>query len=155
MSDETIELTACPECGAPAQHIAELHLDRSPGYRYVPPFRCGSSPDARCTAISALQEDVKRWTAEKGWKDDRSVGDLLMLMVSELAEALEEYRDWHEPNAIRVQNGKPEGIPIELADLVIRILSFCGKYDVDLQDAVLRKMAYNETRPHRHGGKRV
>jgi hypothetical protein len=25
----------CPECGAPAEAIAELHLDRSPGFRYV------------------------------------------------------------------------------------------------------------------------
>lgn len=105
--------------------------------------------------IAALQVQVKSWTAAKGWADNRTVGDLLMLMVSELAEALEEYRDWHEPNAVRVQNGKPEGIPIELADVVIRILSFCGKYDVDLQEAVLQKMAYNETREHRHGGKRV
>jgi hypothetical protein len=29
----------CPECGAPADSIDELHLDRSPGWRYLGTFR--------------------------------------------------------------------------------------------------------------------
>lgn len=106
--------------------------------------------------LAELQAQVKAWTAEKGWDDDRTVGDLLMLMVSELSEALEEYRNPQiDPFKTRVVYGKPEGIPPELADVVIRILSFCGKFDIDLQEAVLQKMAYNVTREHRHGGKRV
>lgn len=105
--------------------------------------------------LRALQLEIRQWTEAKGWADDRSVGDLMMLMVTEVAEAYEEYRNNREPLEVYVVAGKPEGIPIELADVVIRILSFCGKYNIDLQDAVLQKMAYNETRPHRHGGKRV
>ena len=111
---------------------------------------CDTEPTLR-----ELQAQVGVWTIQKGWRDDRTVGDLLMLMVSELAEAMEEWRNWHEPNDWRVDHGKPEGIPVELADVVIRILSFCAKFDINLQQAVLDKMAFNETRPHRHGGKRV
>ena len=106
-------------------------------------------------SVAELQAAVHRWTIEKGWADARTVGDLLMLMVTEVAEAMEEWRNNHAPNEIRVHAGKPEGSPIELADVVIRILSFCGKFEIDLQDAILRKMAYNATRPHRHGEKRV
>lgn len=133
----------CPECGAPAE-IAPTRHENGPEYRYLP------SP-----SLAWLQAEARRWAGEKGWIDDRGVGDLMMLMVTELAEAYEEYRDWHEPAEIRIVAGKPEGIPIELADVVIRILSFCGKFEIDLQEAVLQKMAFNETRPHRHGGKRV
>lgn len=50
---------------------------------------------------------------------------------------------------------KPEGIPSELADTVIRIADMCGFYGIDLQEAVEQKMRYNRTRPHRHGGKKL
>lgn len=48
---------------------------------------------------------------------------------------------------------KPCGVPIELADELIRIFHFAGKHGIDLADAVKQKMKYNETRPFRHGGK--
>jgi len=109
--------------------------------------------------LAQLQKDIWEWTKAKGWADDeamgRTTGDLLMLMVCEIAEAYEEHRKWHSPTEIYVHAGKPEGIPIELADCVIRILSFAAKHDIDLQQAVLDKMAYNETREFRHGGKRA
>ncbi|WFR64178.1 hypothetical protein P9222_08390 [Paenibacillus amylolyticus] len=48
---------------------------------------------------------------------------------------------------------KPCGIPSELADIVIRVLDVCGHYGIDLEKAIQEKMAYNATRPQRHGGK--
>jgi hypothetical protein len=32
-------------------------------------------------------------------------------------------------------------LPIELADVVIRILDFCGRWGIDLKDAMRAKMA--------------
>lgn len=122
---------------------------------------CGRGEGGAAPSIAELQADIWRWTISKGWgaEDDkqmgRTIGDLLMLMVSELSEAYEEHRKWHEPDEVYVHAGKPEGIPIELADCVIRILSFAGKHNINLQQAILDKMAYNETREHRHGGKRA
>lgn len=49
---------------------------------------------------------------------------------------------------------KPEGIPSELADIIIRVLDICGYHRIDIAAAIADKMAYNETRSHRHGGKR-
>ena len=96
---------------------------------------------------------------EKGWHEiERSIGDLICLMHSELSEALEEHRNGHSPTEIYYNESKPakpEGIPVELADCVIRIFDFCGKYDIDLEEAILTKMEYNKTRPIRHGGKKV
>lgn len=51
--------------------------------------------------------------------------------------------------------GKPEGVPSELADAVIRIFDMCAAYEIDLVEAIEEKMKYNETRSHKHGGKKL
>ena len=48
---------------------------------------------------------------------------------------------------------KPEGVPIELADLIIRVLDTCEQYGIDIEAAIEMKIKYNETREYRHGGK--
>jgi NTP pyrophosphatase (non-canonical NTP hydrolase) len=46
---------------------------------------------------------------------------------------------------------KPEGVPSEMADILIRVLDACCAWDIDIDAAVAEKMAYNEGRPHLHG----
>jgi len=94
------------------------------------------------------------------WDDDRSVGECIALMHSELSEALEEYRDGYGVTDVRFEqdkegNAKPEGLVVELADVVIRIADFCGRHGLDLSNALGVKMEYNKLRPYKHGGKRL
>ena len=42
---------------------------------------------------------------------------------------------------------------VEIADVVIRCLDFCGLYGIDLAAVVEAKMAFNEGREHLHGKK--
>lgn len=97
---------------------------------------------------------------------DASIGEDIALIHSELSEALEEHRkgresewiwyenefggpaEWRDPITERLN--KPCGIPIEMADAIIRILHFCGKHDIDIGRAVLEKIEYNKTRPYKH-----
>lgn len=69
--------------------------------------------------------------------------------------------EWLDVTPERVRNMpnmkgflKPEGIPSELADIIIRVLDICGANRIDIAAAIADKMAYNETREYRHGGKR-
>ena len=51
------------------------------------------------------------------------------------------------------QDRKPEGIAVELADCIIRILDYCGKEGIDIDAIIRAKHEYNKTRPYKHGGK--
>ncbi len=42
-----------------------------------------------------------------------------------------------------------------MADALIRIFDFCAVRNMDLGAALVAKMAFNKTRPRRHGGKRM
>lgn len=89
----------------------------------------------------------------KGWHDqERTFGEEVSLMHSELSEALESYRERGDV-VYTVDQGKPEGIGIELADLVIRVLDFCAKENIDLETLLKIKCNYNLGREYRHGDK--
>lgn len=104
--------------------------------------------------LNNLARECHQVSKDKGWQEEkRTFGDLISLMHSELSEALEEFRTGRRYDEVYWKDGKPEGIPIELADVLIRVLQFCGTYDVDIQNAFDTKMAFNMTRPHKHGGK--
>ena len=91
---------------------------------------------------------------DKGWhksKDQINIPERLALIHSEVSEALEDYRDGHMVTGL--DNHKPIGFPTELGDIVIRVFDLCGELDINIEEELLTKMAYNETRPYRHGGK--
>lgn len=80
-------------------------------------------------------------------------GAKLALVHSEVSEALECVRSNQIYGFRDPDTDKPDGLPFELADAVIRIADLAGAYGIDLDAAVREKMAFNATRGHRHGGK--
>ena len=72
----------------------------------------------------------------------RNRGELLMLIVSEIAEAMEGER----------KNLQDDKLPhrrmaeVELADALIRIFDYAGGMNYDLAGALIEKLAYNAQR---------
>lgn len=94
---------------------------------------------------------------EKGWWDEQPepekvIPEKLCLMHSEISEALECYREG-DMKLRRREDGKVEGFPSELADVVIRAYDLAGALGIDLDAAIEEKYLFNVTRPYRHGGK--
>jgi len=113
---------------------------------------------------------------EKGfWDEERNVPEMLMLVVSELSEALEALRKNHycDPFATAVlaedlnnwddslkdawKNGFEKAVKSsfedEIADVAIRLFDMCGGLKIDLEKHIEMKMKYNSLRPYKHGKK--
>lgn len=125
--------------------------------------------------INKLVELSHTNAVEKGFYDtgDFNIPEKLMLIVSEVSEALEDYRKLGDSMDLRKEkfeskvNGflydqqtedvslKPVGFPSELADVIIRVCDLAGRMNFDLGQAVVNKIQFNFTRPYRHGGKKA
>lgn len=123
-----------------------------------------NEPEFFQAAIERGSHDIHTWAAEKGWWDGeeenpRNLYEQIALMHSELSEAVEELRNGHLAGEVYYDEDesglKPEGFGVELADVVIRIMDTCARYEIPLGDLIVEKMRYNETRGYRHGGKRA
>lgn len=94
--------------------------------------------------LSALiyQRNRNWWTDHEGNPLSRNKGEQLMLIVSEIAEAMEGERknlmDDHLPHR--------KAAEVELADAMIRIFDYAGGYGYDLDGALREKLEYNAHR---------
>lgn len=118
-----------------------------------------NTPQDWAAAINGLSDDVHELARSKGWYEDQeksldAIAAKLALVHSEVSECVECLRDGDERLRF-ADSGKPEGLPAEMADIIIRTLDLAGWLGVDIGRAVLVKHEYNATRPHRHGGKRL
>lgn len=132
--------------------------------------------------LTEFSKEVHQNAVDHGWwEKEVTFGEVVALCHSELSEALQEYRDGMpaEYNSCNVGCGpcngqencsfykssfgsccnflckKPEGVAVELADCILRILDYCGKEGIDIEQILLEKHEYNKSRPYRHGGKKL
>lgn len=104
--------------------------------------------DWRAISVSRLMQAIhdqnKTWWHDlhTGEPIKRNVGEMLMLTVSELAEAMEGDRkklnDDHLPHRPMLE--------VELADAAIRIFDMAAGLGLDLGGALAEKLDYNRTR---------
>lgn len=89
---------------------------------------------------------------DAGWWNDlstgesligkRNVGEMLMLAVSEIAEAME----GHRKDLMDDKLPHRKMIEVEIADCIIRLCDTAGALGLDLGGAIAEKMAYNAQR---------
>jgi NTP pyrophosphatase (non-canonical NTP hydrolase) len=99
-----------------------------------------------------LQHDCYQESYNHGFHgtfEKDNVPTKLMLIVSELGEALEAHRKGLESDHCPGLSGMQE----ELADVQIRLFDLAEMLGMDLLSAVMQKHNFNKTRPYLHGDK--
>lgn len=74
---------------------------------------------------------------------ERNHGEMFMLMVSEISEAMEAYRK----DLMDDKLPHRKGVEVELADACIRIFDYCANFGLDLGGAIAEKLEFNKMRP--------
>lgn len=103
--------------------------------------------------IDCLMAKCHLTSREKGWYDEhRDDGTFIALMHGELSEALEAIR--HD-NPQDKHLSSFDNLTVELADTLIRIFDFAEYKKLNLAEALLAKMEFNDSREYKHGGKKI
>jgi len=86
---------------------------------------------------------------ESWWRDletgqwlNRNINELLMLIVSELAEAME----GHRKDLMDDKLPHRKMFEVEIADTFIRLFDLAGGMNLDIAGAIREKLEYNRTR---------
>lgn len=116
--------------------------------------------------LNEMANDIYLANREKGfWDKERNVGEMLMLVTSELGEAMEAHRKGRFTDTVKVKESIIEygSVPFErdvkdtfedeIADSIIRLLDMAGGLNIDLDFHIKNKLAYNATRERLHGKK--
>lgn len=117
--------------------------------------------------IQQLVKTCHKNAKDKGFWDSNShnIPEKLMLIVSELGEALEALREGkRQPNKenadeLNTKTGKIERtwfkdtFEDEICDVVIRIADLCGWLNINLDWQIKKKLEYNKNRSYKHGKK--
>jgi hypothetical protein len=98
--------------------------------------------------ISEMQAEAFDHAKKAGFLEGINFGDVwwqlgqLAMVAEEVGEAVQAARAC-------------EDLGPELADIILRVGTIAAALYIDLDEEIEKKIEYNRTRPHRHGGKRA
>jgi NTP pyrophosphatase (non-canonical NTP hydrolase) len=97
------------------------------------------------TTVAALREAWARFVAERDWGQFHSPKNLVMALAVEAAELMEHFL-WIDNDASRAAVQDPvlrEQVADEVADVTGVVLALCNALQMDLSEAIVRKMTKN------------
>ncbi|MGB9966372.1 nucleotide pyrophosphohydrolase [Halobacterium hubeiense] len=98
--------------------------------------------------LDELNREVREFCEAREWEQFHSPKDLGIGMVTESSELLEEFRFKDEAEQLELLDNpeRREAVEGEVADVFFFLLRFADLYDIDLEEALERKLEENRDR---------
>ncbi len=100
---------------------------------------------------NSVAKEVTEIADNKGWGDNINDAEKLLLMHTEISEAVESLRH-NDPASEHIPNFT--GVEEEMADLIIRVMHYGYAKHLNIGEAIAEKIKFNKNRSYKHGGKK-
>ncbi|RXJ98269.1 nucleotide pyrophosphohydrolase [Arcobacter sp. CECT 8989] len=94
--------------------------------------------------LDSIQNEIKSFSKKRDWDKFHSPKNLSMALSVEASELVEIFQWLTEEQSYNLGDSKKLHAEEEVADIAIYLLRICTKLDIDLEDAILKKMKKNE-----------
>lgn len=116
--------------------------------------------------LNELSKGIHEMNVKKGfYENKKEIGTMLMLIVSELSEALEadrinkhadlqnfiDCKNMSNDEVFAFKSTIKDTFEDEIADSIIRLFDLCGYLNIDIDTHIKLKLDYNKTRENKHG----
>jgi len=94
--------------------------------------------------LKEIKDKIVEFRDKRGWQDKKAK-DLAISVVLEASELLEHFQwgMWDEEE-VKKDPEKMEEIHREVADVIIYLIAFCTVFEIDISDAIMEKLEWNE-----------
>jgi len=94
--------------------------------------------------LEQLKHRLREFAEIRDWDQFHSPKNLSMALIAEAAELVEQFQWLKETESAVIQGDKLEAVRMELADIQIYLIRLADKLNIDLLDAVDKKIIINE-----------
>lgn len=99
---------------------------------------------SKISTIEEIRDKLREFAKERDWDQYHNPKNLSMALIAEAAELIEHFQ-WVDGEKSHVLEGKSrQSVEEELADILIYLVRISDKLEIDLYDAVERKIKINE-----------
>ena len=94
--------------------------------------------------LKNINKIIERFSHEREWEQFHSPKNLVMALTGEVGELNEIFQWLTEEQSKNLTTKTKEHTEEEIADIAIYLLKLCTKLDINLEEAILKKMQKNE-----------
>ena len=93
--------------------------------------------------VTELKLALRDFADARDWEKFHSPKNLVMAMSVEMAELMEHFEWMTEDESLRLDETTRDLVAMEMADVLIYLVRMADRCDVDLDQAVVKKLALN------------